>query len=70
MTSVREDHVEMAIFVFDGGEQPIEIGHVGHVSLHAQHGATSGFCGLIQGLLAATGDDDFGPFCGKQPGGR
>jgi hypothetical protein len=57
---VDEQHVDSAEAILRAGEQFVEVCQVGHVGTDGQGIASDGGCGLRQGLLVPTADDDLG----------
>jgi len=71
-TSVGENNVDSPLYLGDGLVKTIKVSQFGNVSLNSRNVGADGLHGLIEFLLAATGDEDVGAlsrekFCGSQP---
>src|SRR5262249_32784538 len=66
---IGEQHVEAALLLLDGGEQPVEVREVRDVALHAGGVLADLPDRLIEFGLAASGDEDVGTL-GDEPPGR
>jgi len=67
-TGTGEEDVDLALLTFDGLVETVEVGQVGGIALYAGDVSANELHGLIELVLAASGDEDVGAFFDEELG--